>query len=306
MEKLKSMQNRPLTSQNYLAIWRKFNKFITRLDYKPQFWEDRTSLFVAHLIDEGLQSSTVKSYVSAIKRILIDDGYQWDDNHIWLTVMTKACRIINDKVKTRLPIRFGLLELILFEVHRYFMTEQTNQLYLVVLYQALFVIGYYGLLRVGEMMLSQHMVKAKNVHIAPYKEKIKLVLYTSKTHDRSTQPQEIKIISNKYDQGQCYRKQRNFCPFMLMCKFFKCRPTWQSISEPCFVFSDRSPMMPQQARMVVRQMLTRLGLNDKLYDMHSFHIGRCSDLINKLSYSLEEAKRVGRWKSSCVYHYIKN
>ena len=86
----------------------------------------------------------MKSDVSAIKRILIDDGYPRDDTKMLLGSLTKACRLVNDQVRTRLPIQCGLLELILFEVKRMFSTN--NQYYLQVKYTTLFAIGYYRLL----------------------------------------------------------------------------------------------------------------------------------------------------------------
>ena len=253
----------------------------------------------------GLQSSTIKSYISAIKRILLDDGYQWEYNKMLLTAITKACKLKNDRVQVRLPIGFGLLELILFEVRRYFCTRNRNQPYLIILYQALFAMGYYGMLRVGELTLSNHMVKAKDVHLGRNKDKIKLILYTSKTHGKELYPQEIKIVANNSEKVNRYKIQRNFCPFNLMAKYFKVCKAYEGTNEPCFIFQDGTPVSPSHARTVLRQMLKNLGLNEKLYDMHSFHIGCCSDLVNKLNYTIEEAKRMGCWKSSCIYRYIR-
>ena len=70
-------------------------------------------------------------------------GYIWDDKKILLSALTKACRIINDRVRTHFPIQCGLLELILFEIERHF--ARSNQIYLIIMYQALFSLGYYGL-----------------------------------------------------------------------------------------------------------------------------------------------------------------
>ena len=92
LERLKSQSCRKSTNQTYLNIWRNFNNFVIHLDVKPDKWEDRVSLFLAHMIDKGLQSSSVKSYVSAIKKILVIDSYPWDDNAILLSTLTRACR----------------------------------------------------------------------------------------------------------------------------------------------------------------------------------------------------------------------
>ena len=74
-------KNRQSTKENYLAIWRHFNKFLIKLDRRPPLWEDRVSLFSAYLIEHRkVQSSTLRSYISAIKRILTDDGYEWNNN----------------------------------------------------------------------------------------------------------------------------------------------------------------------------------------------------------------------------------
>ena len=120
IQKLMGQSQRNSTTKNYLAIWRQFNKFVISLDRKPNSWEERVTLFIGHKIDQGMQSSTVKCYVSAIKKMLVNDGYPWDDQKILLGSLTKACRIINDRVYTRLPIQCSLLEMILFEIHRIF------------------------------------------------------------------------------------------------------------------------------------------------------------------------------------------
>ena len=91
-----------------------------------------------------------------------------------------------------------------------------------------------------------------------------------------------------------------------MRNYFRIRKQWESIDEPCFIFQDRSPVTPVQARNLLRRILKNIGLNEVLYDIHSLRIGCCSDMVNKLGYTVEEAKRVGCWKSSCVYRYIRH
>ena len=120
MDQLKNKSVRDSTAKNYLTIWRNFNKFFIRLDRRPKTWEERVALYCTHLIDGGAQSSTVKSYVSAIKQTLRGNGYAWDDNSILLESLIKACRLKNDHVSCRFPIRLGLLEMLLFELQRYY------------------------------------------------------------------------------------------------------------------------------------------------------------------------------------------
>ena len=303
--RLKNQQNRTSTCKTYLRIWRQFNKFIINLDRKPALWEDKTTLFIGYLINKGTQSSSIKSYVSAIKRILVDDGYNWDDTKVLLSSLTKACRLINDRVHTRLPIQCGLLELILGEIRRYFMAK--NQDYLEKLYLALISLGYYGLMRVGELTNteSNHALRACNVHIAQNKNKILLVLYTSKTHGLNNRPQKIKIEANNKEKSGHY-KSRIFCPFQLLRNYLECRgSSYHSDTEQFFVFSDGEPVSAFHARELLTKMLTNLGLDPSVYGMHSLRVGRSTDLI-KFNYSIDQLKILGRWRSNAVYKYVRN
>ena len=162
IDKLLGQTTRNSTTNNYLSIWRQFNKFVINLDKKPKLWEERVMLFIGYKIDQGMQSSSVKSYISAIKKMLVDDGYPWDDQKVLVASLTKACKLVNDRVRTQLPIQCSLLELILFEVQRVY----NNQFYLRLMYQALFAISYYGMMRVSEVTASDHVIKAKNVQKA--------------------------------------------------------------------------------------------------------------------------------------------
>ena len=212
MQKLIARHHRDSTAKNYLTIWRQFNKFVICLDHKPDLWEDRVTLFIGYLIDQGKQSATIKSYMSAIKKTLIIDGYNWNDKLVLVRSLAKACKIVNDQVRTRLTIQCGLLEMILFEVQRIF--SEKKQWYLELLYKSLFAISYYGLMRVGEVINSQHVLEARNVHLALNKDKLLLVLFSSKTHNKSSKPQKIKITANNIEKSGHYIN-RHFCPFKL-------------------------------------------------------------------------------------------
>ena len=54
--------------------------------------------------------------------------------------------------------------------------------YLITLYRTILLTAYYGLFRVSEITLSPHVLKARDVHIATNKKKLKFVLRSSKTH----------------------------------------------------------------------------------------------------------------------------
>ena len=182
---------------------RNFNNFLIKLDKKPKFWEDRT------------QSATVKSYLSVIKAILKSEHYKWTEDLVLLSILTRACRLQNDVLHCHLPIHKGLFELILFELQRIY----DDQVYLRIWFSAVFCLAYYGLIRVGELAADDHPVRAKDVHMGTNKNKILLVLYSSKTHTRAQYPQKIKITARE-DKYSVYNSTNQlgvfFCPFMIV------------------------------------------------------------------------------------------
>ena len=301
MERLKHTQMRDSTVKMYYSVWKHFNKFLVNLDFMPKSWEDRATLFVTYLIEyKQTQSSTIKSYISAIKRTLIDDNYDWNDNQVLLTSLTKACHLTNDRVTTRLPITCTMLEFILFELERVFSTQP----YLQILYKTLFALGYYGLMRIGELTDSPHVVKACNVYLSVNKEKLLIILYTSKTHGYESLPQRINISSNTTEKTGNYA-HRHFCPFQLIDQYIKARGnTYASEEEALFVFRDGSPVKAKQAREVLKTAIAALNLDARLYNTHSLRYGRTGDLI-KYGYSIDEVQRMGRWRSTTVYKYIR-
>ena len=306
VDRLKTEKNRSSTKKTYYAIWKKFNQFFIRLDRKPKSWEETLTLFVGFLIENNRKSTTIRSYISAIKSVLIEDGEELNENRVLLNSLTRACRIKNDVVTTRLPIRKGLLQLILHNVHRVF---DSNQPFLVNLYRTLFSTAYFGLFRVGELTESQHVVKAKDVHIAVNKKKLMFVLHSSKTHGKDKKPQIIKITSSQLVntglQGTREVHKLNFCPYKLLNDYLAIRQSRNCDNEQFFVFRDKSLVTPYHFRCILRKVLIHLELDYKLYSTSSFRAGRASDLA-EIGISVESIKFLGRWRSSAVFAYLKN
>ena len=300
LEKLKSHQRREPTMKAYYGTWKHFNEFIIRLDIIPRLWEDRASLYDAYLVHEkGVQSSTLKSYISAIKAILVDDGYPWNDNRILLSTLTKSCRLINDRVKTQLPIQVGLMEMLLFEVQHVFRAK--GQYYLEILYKTMFIVAYYGLFRISEIAAGTHPVKANDVHVGRNKDKLLFYLRTSKTHGKESRPQKIKISAK---HGAALHTNRYFCPFKLSREYLALRGNYKSDHDPFFIYRDNTPVTQANVRKILRDSLQNINLEPRNYGFHSFRIGRSTDLI-KFGKSLSYVKLAGRWKSNVVYKYIR-
>ena len=304
LEELRGQKHRSSTKKMYYGVWKHLNKFLLRLDHIPPVWEDRVALYCAYLIHEcGRKSTTVRSYLSAIKSVLIDDGYNWCKNKLLLSSITKACKKEYDVLRDRRPIQISILELLLMQIERKF--QQENQTYLESIFKTAFAVAYYGLFRIGEITMSNHTVKAADVHEDRNHKKFLFLLRSSKTHSKADRPQKIKIESASTDRAVGKFANRIFCPVELIREYLNLRGPYQDESEQFFVFSDGSPLKPCHFRDLLKKLLRNLDLDPDLYDTHSFRIGRATDLL-KLGYSVESIQKMGRWSSDAVFDYLRD
>ena len=146
----------------------------------------------------------------------------------------------NDRVRNKLPIQVGLLDMLLFEVERTFET----QIFLEAMYKSLYSIAYYGLFRVGELTSGDHPIRAKDIHSADNKDKFTIFLYSSKTHGRESKPQCVKIEGNLHLGHEHNAQHRCFDPYKLTRQYLQIRGDYEHIDEPLYIFSDRSPVRP--------------------------------------------------------------
>ena len=240
VENLRMQQHRDSTKNNYYAVWKLFNQFLIHLDKLPKAWEDRLSLFIGYLIHNNKQSSTVRSYISAIKTTLKANSINISEDSYLLASLTRACKLKNDRVKTRLPIQKGMLSVLLRKVQSHF----GSQPYLALLYTSLFSTIYFGLFRISEMVSTEHAVKACDVHVGSNKRKFLFVLHTSKTHNQGSTPQMIKISSSDNRLNKTHSSAQLPCPFELLHNYSQMHSGYSSPTEHYFIFSDGAPVTP--------------------------------------------------------------
>ena len=310
IDRLRNLRHRDSTRRSYYGIWKNFNRFCLKLDRKPKSWENRLLLYVAYLINENKQSTTIKSYISAIKAVLKDNNIVLNEDEFLLSSLMRACKICNDRVTTKLPIYKELLAIILAEVHK--KSQKKNQPYLGLLYQTLFSTAYFGLFRTSELTAtpSKHAVKATDVQVGQNKKKFMLILRSSKTHCEGMPPQIIKISSTKKENTDLsHEEEQNSklhlpCPYNLLWRYSVTKPPWKSKSENFFVFRDNSPVKASDMRACLQKTLKSAGFNHTYYGLHSLRSGRTGDMV-KLGLSVDKVQRIGRWKSNAVFKYLK-
>ena len=305
MDLLKHQGHRDSTRKNYHSIWKLFNHFFLRLDDKPLSWGERLILFVGFLIHSNKKVSTVNSYVSAIRTVLSEHGEEINEDKQVLKALTKACKLKNNHIVTRLPITRDLIEAIVRQMD----VIHGSQPYLCCLFKAMFITAYYGLLRIGEVANSPHAIKACDIFVGANKDKLMLILRSSKTHTRGDKPQVIKISRHKVDDQPSFNalsptESLRICPFTTIQNFIDIRKSFRSVHEPLFVYRDRTPVNPDTLRSTLHEAITNLGLDPDLYVFHLIRGGRANDLL-RMGVEIEKIKKLGRWKSNAVYVYLR-
>ena len=265
-------------------------------------WTQKLVLFMGYLIEQGKKSTTVRSYLSAIKAVLSNDNISICENNFQLNALVKACKLKNDQVYARFPISRKILEMMLKKLPKILKDQPSYQ---IILFKALFLTTYSGLFRIGEVTESQHVIKAKDVQIGTNKRKLMFILRSSKTHTPADRPQIVKISAESVtgsEEGAPSIQQ--LCPFQALRDYLDIRQGFQRKSEQFFVYEDGSPVTPPQFRELMKKTLIAAGFEDSLYSVHSMRGGKAFDLL-KAGVPIETIMRLGRWKSNAVYAYLR-
>ena len=187
-----------------------FNAFLISLDRMPIRWEDRLTVCITSLVKKKITNH--QELHQCNKTILHTEDIFLKDESYALSSLAKVCKLQNDIMLVRLPIKRGLLSILLDKIDDYYM--ERSQPYLAKLYKAMMATAYQGLLRISEFALGEHTIQIENVYVSDNRSRILIVLRSSKTHSTADRPQIIKI--NKLDQYPGTRTDARYSAFNLL------------------------------------------------------------------------------------------
>lgn len=294
------MKNQDLEDSSkwtYHTIWKNFLKFFDEFDQVPDDWEDKLVMYAAHLGNTRHAPATVSSYCSAIRYKLRKDGVILNEKSLEIAAIVRSCKKLNNRMYLREPLHKHMLHAILDKIDEHLQGKGQN--YLAILYKAIFVMAYYGFLRIGEVAASKHALKNRDVKVAKNKETVLVILRSSKTHNAGDRPKDLKI-----PQVVDLREKDKHNPYFLIDTYKKNRPTTTG-QEQFFVHQDGSPVKQGQTRTMLKTILKLCGYDSEIYDFHSWRTGRCHDLL-AAGVELAIVKKWGRWKDdNTVMKYFR-
>ena len=248
------------------------------------------ALFVTFLRKNGYKYGTIKTYSSAISFFHKIAGFK-DPGTSYLVVKTlEGLRKVDGSVDLRLPITVVLLESLVSKALPEVCAEGYNYL----LYRAMYIVAFFGLLRVGELTFAsndqQHTLQLENV-----------------LYDAESKGYLITINSFKFSKGkpatvrlQCH-ENKVICPVCCLKAYLLARGMKMG---PLFCKANGLPLNRQNFSDCLNKMLHVLGLNEAHYKSHSFRIGGAT-YAAQLGLSDAEIRQLGRWKSNAFRKYIR-
>jgi hypothetical protein len=158
-------------------------------------------------------------------------------------------------------------------------------------------IAFFGFLRCGEFTVAKQFDQTANLCIQDVTflpDRCILLLKASKTDPFRL---GIKI--------QFFTRTHSICPVAVLNKYVSVRMmTGAKPVDPLFVTQLGQPLGRNYFITMLKTVLSRIGLNARLYSGHSFRGGAASSAS---AARLEDylIKTLGRWSSNCYVRYIK-
>lgn len=262
--------------------------------------EHQLCLYVAHLAGGGLQHSSIKGYLSAVRRLQVVCGMGDPFAASWPLLECTLKGVKREQAKRavtrpqpRLPITPAILRLL----RQYWEQEQHNPD--CIMLWAACCTCFFGFLRSGEITVPSAKEYDAGCHLSE----------GDVTLDSNTAPSavQVRVKASKTDP---FRKgvsvylgktENDLCPVGAVAAYMAVRGR---SAGPFFRFRDGTPLSRVLLVKRLREALQPSGRDVSQYSGHSFRIGAATTAA---AVGVEESlvKTLGRWQSSAYLLYIR-
>ena len=283
----------PSSRMVYARAWRLFQQCLELLGEVPisvnslPLAPNIILFFIGYLSLRGFASASITTYVSAIGYVhKIKSVHDPTSCHLVQKVLAAISKV-SPSSDTRLPITLLILQQLVDALP----TVVSNR-YNMVMLQAMFVLAFFGLMRIGEFtgaansksQLSLDQVKIHLDHVA--------IKITHFKHNTSFKPFDLMLP---------IQSNPAICPVRTLSLYLSLRKGGKG---PLFIFADGESVPRQFFTTRLQACINFIGLNSRLYKSHSFRIGAAS-MYASLGMSDSQLRILGRWKSDAFKRYIR-
>ena len=280
---------------NYGKYWSKFVDFCHINGYSAMPASVDAVLDFMLELEGKYAVSTVASILSVISfahkiNLACDPTKNFLVHRVKLGLFGKFQLGSNEQEETkRLPITYDILNGFLWVLDKFTAPYQA------VLFKAILALGYWGCLRICELVktpTTEHAILRENTHILVKNGTLwglEVILRSSKS---SKKPETLFFQIHK---------NLNCCIAKAMWNYLAIRP-----NVPGFLFITHSGKLVQSVEVtaVIQEYAAKLGLNPSDYNTHSLRIGRTTDLALQ-GHGEASIKSIGRWGSNAYMKYVR-
>ncbi|XP_041464258.1 uncharacterized protein LOC121415177 isoform X1 [Lytechinus variegatus] len=254
---------------------------------------EQVMAFIAQLSLNGLAASTVTQRIAALS--YLHNMYEWQDptKHFLIKKMQEGCRRGPKRKDSRLPITLALLSKLLPTLN-----NVCSSFYEACLFQAAFLLAFYGFLRVGEFTArgrlgdTKKIIQLQDIQVGNGPLRTMLVKIRYSKTDQYGSSTTLSIKENGILGG---------CPVVAMIRFLDLR---RKNSGPLFCHINGLPLTRYQFGAVVKKALRSTGADIDQYGTHSFRIGAATTAaLNGVP--PDKIKEMGRWQSETYRSYVR-
>lgn len=248
-------------------------------------------LFVAYCFENGFAPSTISTYMAGLSFFHKLNNW-YDPSELFVVKkLLEGCHRSRKRTDSRAPITPQILCAICTVIPQVCYNQ-----YEAYLFQAAYLLAYFGLLRISELVHTnyQHYGRALKLSDLKFDHGNKAVIVTvrqSKTNQSG--PPEILRIPCEPDS--------DLCPVCALSKYVSIR---SRASGYLFQHQSGAPLTRSQFSAVLAKCIMSSPFRKGKILSHSFRIGRATELASK-GVPHEAIMRMGRWRSSSFQGYIR-
>ena len=253
------------------------------------------SLFITFLDAKGYAPASISSYISALGYVHKIRDLPDPSKAFIIKRLLRSVHKNGRKGDTRLPITEPILLKIVQSLPRV-----TDSYYDKVMFQGMFLLAFYGFLRIGEITANgksnQNNLQLRDVQLFGDKHvasRIEVTMHNFKWH-KSSKPVILSIARNAHTPM--------LCPVTALASFLSIRG---NMPGPLFCYPPDKAVSRSCFCTVLKRAVEFSGYDSKLYKSHSFRVGAATT-ASGLGYSELEIQHMGRWGSNSAYkNYIR-
>ena len=250
-------------------------------------------IFAVFLAQQGLKSSSISVYLSALRHLQVSAGLPAPQRSDWprLQYVLKGIqRSQPGSSRSRLPITAAIMTKLSASCRATFSDECEARMC-----WAACCVGYYGFMRAGEFTTADPSSPsicvsdaAVDSHVSP--TMVRITLRRAKTDPFG---KGVNIFMGATGTATC--------PVVALLHYLAVRPKGDG---PLFIHSDGSALSRDQFVRMVKRALHEANIDATSYSGHSFRIGAAS-MAAAAGIPAHFIKMLGRWESNAYHLYIR-